>query len=194
MRSIIRYIDAPLLLGLVLAVVAAGCSDDPSGNNGGDADTDADTDIDTDADTDTDSYLYGDPCAGEVEVDGIYWCRCDVGQSWNGEICEGNSKDFDWDSAWEICPEGYSMAHHIDFAALLGNCDVDFDDDYDMVTCDSCSQSASCISVFEDDPFGHYWTANGYESNSAWAVQLSSGEFFAYEMDYEDSVRCCRYE
>ena len=173
-----------LLVGLVLAVAATGCSDDPSGNNGGDTDTD----------TDTDSYFYGDPCAGEVEVDGIYWCRCDVGQSWNGEICEGNSKDFDWDSAWEICPEGYSMAHHVDFAALLGNCNVDFDDDYDMVTCDSCSQSASCISVFEDDPFGHYWTANYYDSYSAWAVRLSDGTFSSFETDYTDSVRCCRYE
>ncbi len=178
------YIDAPLLLGLVLAVAAAGCSEDPSGGNGGDADTD----------TDTDSYFYGDPCAGEVEVDGVFWCRCDVGQSWNGEICEGDSEKFGWESASEICPEGYGLPSHVDFAALLGNCSGDFDED-DMVTCDSCSQSESCVAVFEDDPFRSYWTANGPgEMDMALAVQLSDGDFYWMEMDYSERVRCRRWE
>ncbi len=50
-------IDAPLLLGLVLFVAVAGCSDDTQGIDSGidSGTTDTDTDVDTDADSDTDS-------------------------------------------------------------------------------------------------------------------------------------------
>ncbi len=53
------YIDAPLLLGLVVLVAVAGCwsmQEIVMGNDtGADTDTDADTDSDGDVDTDTDS-------------------------------------------------------------------------------------------------------------------------------------------
>ncbi len=186
---------ASVAVCLLVAMFVGGCSDGPSSIDGGTADGDTDTDADTDSDTDTDTGpdIYGDPCAGEVEVDGVFWCRCDVGQSWNGEICEGDSKGFDWESASESCPVGYVVAHHFDYAELLGNCNGNFDDN-NLIFCDSCSQSDSCISIF-GDTIHTLWTANSYdaESDLAWVVILYPGELTTIDMYDTARVRCLRY-
>ncbi len=194
---------ASVAVCLLFALFVAGCSDIPANIDGGtadtdtdsdtDGDTDTDSDTDSDTDTDTDSYPYGDPCAGEVEVNGVFWCRCDVGQTWNGETCEGDSKHIDWESASDSCPEGYLVPYHTKYAELLGNCDGNFDDD-DLIFCDRCDQSDSCIAVFGDPP-QPYWTATPYgEMDLAWAVDLHNGKFVAIEMDGTAIVRCRRYE
>ncbi len=194
---------ASVAVCLLITLFVVGCSNVPSNSDGGTADTDTDTDTDgdtdtdsdtdSDTDTDTDTYIYGEPCAGEVEVDGVFWCRCDVGQTWNGETCEGDSKSFIWESALESCPDGYFPAFNFYYAELLGNCVGDFDVD-DWITCDRCDQSDSCISVFGYTPQS-FWTANGYdgEADLAWAVDLHNGYFVAIEMGNTRFVRCIGY-
>ena len=198
------FLRASVVVCLPVVLVVAGCSEVPANSDGGtadtdtdsdtDGDTDTDSDTDGDTDTDTDSYPYGDPCAGEIEVDGVSWCRCDVGQSWNGETCEGDSIGwFDWDSALESCPEGYFIASNVQYAELLGNCVGNFDDN-DLIECDSCGQNDSCVSIFGFTTHTR-WTANGYGGMGlAWAVSLYPGDLFAIEKDNDETVRCRRYE
>ncbi len=107
------YIDAPLLMGLVLLVVFTGCSDDPtdgidSGTTDTDSDSDSDTDVDTDSDTttDTDSCESGDcsePCIRRVDVslaeggDGFSWPTAfnDVQEAIDSAYCTTLDCDLD---------------------------------------------------------------------------------------------------
>ena len=167
-------------MALVTVLVCGGCSKSSSSGDAG-------------SDTDTDSYPYGDPCGVEIEVDGVSWCRCDVGQTWNGETCEGDSKFFNWESASESCPEGYFVAPNVSYAELLGNCSSNFDED-NHITCDSCDQSDSCSSVFGFGA-GIRWTASYYGvMGQAWAVLLNPGYFETIEKECTEHVRCCKWE
>ena len=149
-----------------------------------DADTDADSDADSDTDSDTDTSYCGTIHEVRQPSTDLCWRRCMLGQTWNGNSCEGTGFYTVWCDATgeeegccvpenpgmnaceDILGTGYRLPTKEEYMDMLGNCVGD--------DCDSCVESENCSDMFGLEGYT-YWTSTYEGDSEAWEQNLANG-------------------
>jgi hypothetical protein len=194
------------LTGLFAVGLTACWHASPLGSDAGvDADADTDSDSDADSDDDEDFCLPGEVQQPETD---LCWWRCPLGQTWDGDTCEGSAPWMNWcqasgitlnnhceaiDEGTSQCEAllgaGYRLPTNLELANLLGNCESDVLNGGNGY-CDTCETSATCSGMFGDDS-DWYWSSKHYGS-FAHHARFSQGLLFQYGLIYGSAVRCVR--
>ena len=194
-------------IALIIIVLVSGlvicCGDDDS-----DSDTDADSDSDGDTDTDPDTSWCD--TIHEVRQPGtdLCWRRCPLGQTWDGDSCEGT-----WTVIWkdwcdasgqtatgctpdnpgqDICEltlgGGFRLPTAEEFSVLLEESGLGW---YDGKECDGGDGATICTGMFGYDS-GLYWSSSPGGDDYAWDARFNVGYVDILGVDRDHSVRCVR--
>ena len=121
----------------------------------------------------------------------LYWQRCAVGSSWDGEGCLGDAEQLDWSGAVDACDAagpGYRLPTLDELALLLGECT----EGSGAARCAPCAASGECSAVLVDSAFyGWTWTGDQTdESAGAFVVNLRDGVIAFDEAEQGFYARC----
>lgn len=100
---------------------------------------------------------------------GLIWMRCSLGQTWNGNSCQGPLSKLTWLQAAEKAANSTFANRKWRLASvseLSGIIEL------------RCENPAINLVLFPNTPASHYWTATTFvnQSSSHWLVQFRYGE------------------
>jgi hypothetical protein len=120
----------------------------------------------------------------------LTWLRCPLGQTWDVSSCIGIRQGMDWETAKANCPAGYRLPDRQEYMVLLGACDEEVSAGRPG-SCDSCSDSSDCSSMFGEDE-GWYWSSSAGPDGTAYLVGFRAGYVTNHRTDAGFAVRCLR--
>lgn len=114
----------------------------------------------------SDFTVHGDGTVTH-NLTGLMWMQCNIGQSWDGESCTGNSSALSWQNAL-VTAGNHHYAGHSDWRLPNKN-------ELETIVELRCMDPAINTAIFPEAPKDWYWssTPNAAVSNHAWAVGFS---------------------
>lgn len=116
------------------------------------------------------------------KLTGLIWQRCSVGQTWNGNSCDGSATLHSWTDAL-LQVESYGSSWRLpNIKELQGLRET------------SCIDPAINTRFFPDTERHQYWSSspNTSNGNNAWFVEFSSGATSNYSKSNGSYVRAVR--
>ena len=117
---------------------------------------------------------------------GLVWMRCSLGQSWDGESCQGQGKLFTWIAALKA-------ANHNQYAGFK-DWRLPNKNELESLVELSCSLPAINATLFPQTPRGFFWSSSPYSgvADGAWSVDFAYGAVVASEKSGKNHVRLVR--
>jgi hypothetical protein len=134
---------------------------------------------------DSSFLLHGDGTATQ-KTTGLMWMRCNLGQQWDGNTCNGMAAGFSWGEALN--------------AAVLTKFSVYSDwrlpnkNELESIVEEHCVLPSINTSVFPTTPLTFHWTSTPYTGlgTGAWSVDFGFGVVTATEKSGKVYVRLVR--
>jgi hypothetical protein len=117
---------------------------------------------------------------------GLTWLRCSLGQSWNGQSCQGEATLLTWSQALKAA-DGNQFGGFSDWRLPNKN-------ELESIIELSCSSPAINEKLFPDTPSAFFWSASPYSgvSDGAWSVDFAYGALVASVKTGQNYVRLVR--
>jgi hypothetical protein len=139
----------------------------------------------------------------------LRWCRCPLGQQWNGEACEGSQIELNWCNSFrwgDICD-----AVSVMIKSDEDICKEKLGDEYRLPTAEeysilleetgglgsggkSCNGNDGdnfCTGILGHDD-GHYWSSSAEDGDKAWSADFERGYLLDNMLSKRVGVRCLR--
>jgi hypothetical protein len=116
----------------------------------------------------------------------LTWMRCTMGQTWNGNSCDGEATKYKWADAMSLS-DTHSFAGHKDWK-------VPEYEQLKTIMDDNCEKPAINITVFPGAPADWFWSSTYHKSNkvNAWVVNFIHGYTTGSNTDNSHLVRLVR--
>lgn len=106
---------------------------------------------------------------------GLTWMRCSLGQTWDGKTCNGETGDYDWQTALKLARE----------ARFSGKNDwrLPNKNELNSIVEINCEKPSINLDIFPNTPSLYYWTSSPFvaTNNMAWSIHFNNA-FVFYEL------------
>jgi hypothetical protein len=138
------------------------------------------------ATTGASGFVLNNDGTATLNVTGLMWMRCSLGQEWDGTTCRGDAATMSWGDALKAAAD-WNFAGYADWRLPNKN-------ELESIVDDRCISPAGNAAVFPAMPLAYFWTSSPYSgfSQGAWSVDFGFGAVNATDKSGKIHVRFVR--